>query len=178
MTARNTTPPAEPIVESLPTLPATAEPFMVNDEKSANWYLRKLANLAGEQQRIQTQAAQIVAQLEADADGLKHLYASQLEAYCRARLQEAGSRRKSITLLQGTCAFRTVPAGFRLTDTNAALRFAKECGGMLKTVESLDAEAYRAAADHALEVYGEQFPGMESVPEREAFSVRFGKTDF
>ena len=177
MTARNTTPPVEPIVESMPMLPATAEPFMVNDEKSANWYLRKLANLAGEQQRIQTQAAQIVAQLQNDADGLKRLYASQLEAYCRARLNDTGNRRKSITMLQGTCAFRTVPAGFRLTDTNAALRFAKECGGMLKTVESLDAEAYRAAADHALEAYGELYPGMETTPEREAFSVRFGKTD-
>ena len=177
MTARNTTPPAETIVESLPTLPATAEPFMVNDEKSANWYLRKLANIDAEQKRVQMQAAQIVAQLATDADGLKHLYAGQLEAYCRARLQEAGSRRKSITMLQGTCSFRTVPAGFRLTDTNAALRFAKECGGMLKTVESLDAEAYRCAADHALGEYGELYPGMESVPEREAFSVRFGKTD-
>ena len=177
MTARNTTPPVEPIVESMPTLPATAEPFMVNDEKSANWYLRKLANLAGEQQRIQTQAAQIVSQLEADADGLKHLYAGQLEAYCRARLQEAGSRRKSITMLQGTCSFRTVPAGVRLTDTTAALRFAKECGGMLKTVETLDAEAYRIAAARDLESGGELYPGMETTPERESFSVRFGKTD-
>ena len=70
MTARNATPPAEPIVESLPTLPAPAEPFMVNDEKSANWYLRKLANIDAEQKRVQTQAAQIVAQLAADADGL------------------------------------------------------------------------------------------------------------
>ena len=93
------------------------------------------------------------------------------------RYQIMEAEYESITLLQGTCAFRTVPAGFRLTDTAAALRFAKECGGMLKTAESLDAEAYRCAADHALEVYGEQFPGMESVPEREAFSVRFGKTD-
>ena len=83
----------------------------------------------------------------------------------------------SLAPLQGTCAFRTVPAGFRLTDTNAALRFARECGGMLKTVESLDAEAYRIAADHALEAYGELYPGMETMPEREAFSVRFGKTD-
>jgi len=177
MAARNTKPVTEPILESLPTLPACAEPFTINDEKSANWYLRKLANIDAEQQRVQTQALQIVAQLQNDADGLKHLYASQLEAYCRARLQETGNRRKSITLLQGTCAFRTVPAGFRLTDTNAALRFAKECGGMLKTVESLDAEAYRAAADHALEAYGELYPGMENVPERVAFTVRFGKTD-
>ena len=177
MTARNTTPPVEPIVESATSIAAAPEPFMVNDEKSANWYLRKLANITGEQQRVQAQAAQIVAQHESDANGLKHLYASQLEAYCRARLQETGNRRKSITLLQGTCAFRTVPAGFRLTDTAAALRFAKECGGMLKTVESLDAEAYRAAADHALEAYGELYPGMETTPEREAFSVRFGKTD-
>ena len=150
---------------------------MVNDEKSANWYLRKLANIDAEQQRVQMQAAQIVAQLEADADGLKHLYAGQLEAYCQARLNETGNRCKSITMLQGTCAFRTVPAGFQLTDTNAALRFAKECGGMLKTVETLDAEAYRVAADHALEAYGELYPGMETTPERESFSVRFGKTD-
>ena len=177
MTARNTKPVTEPIVESLPTLPAIVEPFMVNDEKSANWYLRKLANIDAEQKRIQTQVAQIVAQLDSDADGLKRLYASQLEAYCRVRLNETGNRRKSITLLQGTCSFRTVPAGFRLTDTNAALRFAIETGGMLKTVQTLDTDAYRVAADHALEAYGEQFPGMESVPERESFSIRFGKTD-
>ena len=174
MTARNTTPPAEPIVESLPTLPATAEPFMVNDEKSANWYLRKLANITGEQQRVQAQAAQIIAQLQNDADCLKRLYEGELKEYVRRTLEANGNRRRSITLLQGTCAFRTVPAGVRLTDTNAALRFARECGGMLKTVETLDAEAYRIAAARDLESGGELYPGMETTPERESFSVRFG----
>jgi len=164
MTARNATPAAEPIVVPSPALPAAAsstdEMFHINDEKSANWYLRKLANLAGEQQRVQTQAAQIVAQLEADADGLKRLYEGELKEYVRRTLEAGGNRRKSITMLQGTCAFRTVPAGVRLTDTAAALRFARECGGMLKTVEALDAKSVKIAAARDLESGGELYPGL------------------
>ena len=174
MTARNTTHPAETIVESLPTLPATAEPFMVNDEKSANWYLRKLANIEAEQQRVQAQAAQIVAQLEADADGLKRLYASQLEAYCRARLNDTGNRRRSITMLQGTCCFRTVPAGFRIVDTAAALDHAMaHLPDAVDTINCLSTIAYRRIVEQT----GECLPGVESTPAHESFTVRFGKTD-
>jgi len=48
---------------------------------------------------------------------------------------------------------------------------------MLKTVQTLDIDVYRAAADHALERSGTLLPGIETTPERESFSVRFCKTE-
>jgi len=178
MTARNATPPAEPIVVPSPALPAAAsstdEMFHINDEKSANWYLRKLANLAGEQQRVQMQAAQIVAQLEADADGLKRLYEGELKEYVRRTLSAGGNRRRSITLLQGTCAFRTIPAGFRIYDNAAALDHAMaHVPDAVDTICVLSPVAYRRVVEET----GEILPGIETTPERESFSIRFGKTD-
>jgi len=178
MTARNTNPATELILESLPTRhagdarPAPAEPFTIHDEKSANWLLRKLATIESEKQRVQTNAATILAQLNSDADGLKYLYGAQIEAYCRSRLQETGDRRKSIQFLQGKCSFRTIPGALRITDSAAALAYAQEClPAAMTTVPTLDTAAYQQRAERT----GELLPGLEFTPEHTSFALTFGK---
>src|SRR5262245_48806712 len=52
--------------------------FHITSDGAANWYLRKLANLEAEKQRVTAQAATIVKQLEADAANLRYLYESEL----------------------------------------------------------------------------------------------------
>lgn len=175
MTDRNTTPVTEPIVEALAGTPDHDTTFHINDEKSANWYLRKLANIDAEKQRVQMQADTIIAQLEADADGLKRLYEGELKEYVRQTLEAGGNRRRSITMLQGTCAFRTIPAGFRIVDTAAALNHALAyLPDAIDTICVLSTVAYRRVVEET----GEILPGIETTPERESFSVRFGnKTD-
>ena len=146
--------------------------FHITDEASANWLLRKLANLEAEKQRVKAQAVEILASLDADAARLRFLYESELEHFTRERLTEGGGRTKTLRLLQGTVAFRTVPASLRVVDTDAALPHAHALGC---TRTEVDAGAYRQAAQKTLADSGELLPGVEIVPERESFSIRFGR---
>jgi hypothetical protein len=149
--------------------------FRICDESSANWYLSKIANIEAEKERVRTQAAAIVKQLESDRESLEYLYQGELEAFVKSRIEENGGRRKSVHFLQGTCAFRTVPARFAVTD--------KEAAGLHAAVNTMDevyvqtfsVEAYRQYAEEWLQKTGELLPGIEQVPARESFSVRFGK---
>ncbi len=146
-----------------------AEGFHITDEKSANWYLRKLANIEAEKQRIQAQTAKMIAELDADASGLKFLYEGELQEFVRAELTRKGGKKKTLHLLQATCAFRSVPASVRVADLNAALQYAKENGlPCIVISERIDAEEYKKLAA------GVMLPGMDTTPERESFSVKFG----
>jgi phage host-nuclease inhibitor protein Gam len=154
------------------------EQFTIDTIERANWYLRKLANLEAEKRRVLAQAEQIVTQLDADAESLRYLYQSSLENLVRQELARTGNRRKSLTLLQGTCSFRTVAPSVKIADTQAALLFVKESlPEMVRTVETLDLIAYKERAESRLRADGELLPGVEVVPERESFSVRFGRKE-
>ncbi len=120
--------------------------------------------------RVKSQAAQIIAQLDADEKSLRARFEAEAREWARAELAKRGNRRRSLTLLQGTFAFRTVPATLRVDDTAAALNIAVEVGAV-----KVDADAYRRHAVDTLKATGEILPGCVPVGEREHFSVRFGK---
>ena len=153
-------------------------PFCIDDMEKVEWLLRKLGNIEAEKKRVQAQAAAMVQQLDTDAGNLTRLFGDQLQAFVREELARRGGRRKSLTTLQGTCAFRLVPGGIRLTDPAAAFQHVKEQTGgyseLITLVEKLNLDQYRALAEQALNETGELLPGMEDVPDREAFSVKFG----
>ena len=79
------------------------------------------------------------------------------------------SHRWSLALLQGTFAFRTVPATLRVDDVATALNTAVEVGAI-----RVDTAAYRAAALEARNATGELLPGVVIGPEREHFGIHFG----
>ena len=151
--------------------------FHIDSEGAANWYLRKLANIESEKQRIAAQAAKMLAALDADAQRLTRLYDGELQEYVRQELARQGNRRKSLHFLQGTTAFRTVPASVKVSDERAALAYARvSLPDAVRSVETLDTAKYREAAETALS-FGEVLPGVETTPQRESFTVKFGKTD-
>ena len=166
--------------ETMTAAPEVNEPkpeFHIDSEEAANWLLRRLATIESEKQRVTMQAAQIVKQLEADAEGLRYIYEAELIEWTRQELAKKGNRRKSLALLQGTAQFRTVPAGVKISDANAALAYAvSSLPEAVGTRPTLDMEKYRKAAQNALQ-NGELLPGIEQTPEREAFSVKFGKAE-
>ena len=155
---------------------AGREEFHITDEAAANWYLRKQANIEAEKQRVQAQCAAIVAQLDSEANGLRYVYEGQLQEYVRQELAARGNRRKSLTLLQGTASFRTVSAGLKISDPAAALDFCRRnLPDAVKTTETLDTTRYREFAEKMQKAGADALPaGMESVPEKESFSVKFG----
>lgn len=150
--------------------------FQIDSREKAEWLLRKLANLDAEKARVKAQCEEIVRGLDADAARLLAFHEADLREWARAELERRGGHKKTLPLLQGTVSFRTVPASLRVTGSREAIEHAKGQGwDVVRAVESLDAEAYRREAAAALAESGEVLPGVEIVPERESFSVRFGK---
>ncbi len=147
--------------------------FHIDSESAALWYLRKLANIEAERQRVKRQAERLVAALDTEAESLKRVYAGELEHWAREELAKKGNRRKTLHTLQGTLRFRHVPARLAI-DEPAALRFAAESlRACIITKETLNKEAYLEEAKFRLEQSGEMMEGIERVPERETFSVSF-----
>lgn len=153
-----------------------AQEFHINSVSSANWLLRQLANNQAEIERVKAQAADIVKSLEADNARLQGLYGSELELWARQELEAQGGRGKTLKLLQGSCAFRTVPQSLRVVDDNAAMECVKgEPVEQDVTRRVLMRDAYLRWAKEERDETGEILPGVEIVEERESFSIRFGK---
>ena len=152
--------------------------FHITDDASANWLLRKLANLEAEKARIQAQAAEMVRQLDADAERLKHLYEGELLDYCRRTLAANGNRRRSCTFLQGSVSFRSVGPSVKVSDPAEALVYAQESGlHVVKTVVTLDMGAFREQAEAYMQEMGELLPGLETTPEHETHRLTFGNKE-
>ncbi len=150
---------------------ATPEAFCIDSEERANWYARKLANIEAERARVKAQAARIVAQLDSEEKSLRDRFEAEAREWARGEIDRRyKGRRRSLTLLQGTFAFRAVPATLRVDDLAAALNTAASLGAV-----KVDEAAYRRAALDARKATGELLPGCVIVPEREHFGVSFGK---
>ena len=85
-----------------------AETFRIDSEQSANWYLRKLANLEAEKQRVTQQAALMVKQLKSDTERLRNLYEADLQEYVRQELARTGTAASRNT----SCKVRASSARF------------------------------------------------------------------
>ena len=157
---------------------STETAFRIDTDEKANWYLRKLANIEAEKARVTEQAEKILSQLQADADRLTFMFGSQLETYARMKMQENGGKRRSVSWLQGTVSFRSVAASWRITDTSAALAYAKQHAPELvstTTTERLKAQDYTTAALARLDATGELLPGVDSTPAHETVKISFGR---
>jgi phage host-nuclease inhibitor protein Gam len=148
--------------------------FHIDSDAAAEWLLRKLANIDAEQKRVQAQAATLVAQLEGDAQRLKHLYEGELLDYCRRMLAAKGNRRRSVTFLQGTVAFRTVAPSVKVSDQSAAVEYCQTAAPTLvRSVVTLDTAGYRDQAAKHFHETGNLLPGCASTPEHETHLLTF-----
>lgn len=155
-------------------LPAAPEAFCIDSEDRANWYLRKRAGIAAERARVQAQAAARIAELDADDAALTRRFGSQFEAW--ARQEAARRRRQTVTLMQGTVAFRQVAPTLRVASQADAITTARAvCPDAVteETVTKLDAAALLKAARAHFEATGELLPGIERTEGRESVSVKF-----
>ncbi len=155
--------------------PSSNQPgFVIDSEDKANWYLRKLANIQAEGQRIHRQYLAIMQDLNSDRDNLVARHQSDLEHWAKENLAKG---KRNIKLLQGTVSFRTVPACVRLADPEAAMQWAKQTGyyetDLVVTTERIDANKYK----ELFKKTGELLPGIEITPEHESCSISFGKKE-
>jgi hypothetical protein len=161
-----------------PNLEIREATFFIHDEDSANWYLRKLANLEAEKYRVKAQSEKILSEIERNVEKLQFLYGHQLEEYVRANLK---GKSKTLHLLQGSVSFRKVSQHLSVMDKIAAEEYTKQWiegeGGdnFWVVTNKFNQDAYRKRAEETLKESGELLPGIEVVPEHESMSVKFGK---
>jgi hypothetical protein len=155
------------------------EEFRIDNETAALWYLRKLANLEAERNRVKKQAENLLASLAADAESLKRRFHSELENWARIEIEARGGRRKSLVTLQGTLKFRNVPSRLVIDDPAAALRAceAGKVSGCIELRKELRKAEYLSAAEEILYMAGDMVPGVTRLPEREAFTVTFASPE-
>jgi hypothetical protein len=113
---------------------------------------------------------------DTDTQRLQHLYGAELQEYARQTLAATGNRRRSITLLQGTLAFRSAAPHLRVCDPDAApLRAKKNAPALIavESVERLDTDGFRDAAERIRADAGELLPGVEYSEGGDAFSLSF-----
>ena len=155
--------------------------FTLDSPEKVEWYLKKLATLESEKERVKRQAARRLKEIEEDVESLRFQFQAQAEAWAKQELERRGSTRKTLTLLQGSIAFRRLPKRLVVTDRAAALEAATRFTATLshcvkvKTSVELDANAYKEAGWQTLETTGELLPGLEVKPEEEACYLSFGK---
>lgn len=148
------------------------ERFAIDSEAKAAWYLGKLRAIESEKDAIKAATGERLAQLDADAQGLRDRFQSELEAWAKGESERR--RRKTITLpLAGaSVAFRTVGASLTLSDRLKAADVALTLG--FQTQPAADLTAYQKHAAKVFEETGELLPGMDRTEARESFSIAFG----
>ena len=137
----------------------------------ANWAMRKMYLLRQEIALVKAQHAELLTRLNSDLSGSEAFFLPQLEHW--AAQQVAEGKRKSLILPYGTVQFRSVKAGVKVADKDAALVYIIENfpDGL---IYEIDNAAYKKLAMEYLQD-GEMLPGIETTPEHESFSIRFGK---
>jgi phage host-nuclease inhibitor protein Gam len=157
----------------------------IDSEDMANWYLRKLANLAAERERINANAKAMLAAIKRDEESLTAHFGPQLEQWAKEELIRRRSKTKTLPLFQGVISFKIVRSTLSVRDTEAALVHARTFyPELIETVQRLKTEDYSAIArdlrktetrdDHTGEMIpGPLLPGCEVKPERESMSIKF-----
>ena len=162
--------------EEFADFPLLAPRFAICDEKTAGWFLDKLAAMEEREARVKAQSATILQSLAADRERLTARFETELQEYVthEINLRYQGKKR-SLPLLQGTVSLRTVPSSVRIADKGAALAYAVESATDLVrtetvTMTTLDTAGYRKLFESTGDA---DMPGIEIVPARESMTIKF-----
>lgn len=165
-------------METLETL-QPKERFCIQSQEEADWAVSLLADLEAKEARITAQYHKMLAQLQTDKNAWHARFASELEHFARLELERSKAKRKSLTLFNGTLAFRTVPPRISVVDEAEAMRVARlECPAAIIVVpasEKLDKRLLGEYAKQKLAQEGVILDGFDLSESREAFDVKLPK---
>lgn len=163
---------AEPEDDLADLLPGLAPRFTVDSEDAAAWVVDLFNTCDERTARLKAQYQDMLAALTKEKARLERRFLPELEAWFRAQDKRG---KKSIKLLTGTLAMRTVPgkpAALGVTDPAQALAWCREqFPGAVIAVPTLEPATL---LDHIRET-GEAVPGVELLPGRpdyESFTVK------
>lgn len=164
------------MTETTDTTPAPTEGFIIDSTQKADWAIGLLADLEAKEARIKAQYAAMMRQIETDKNAWHGRFDAALENFAREEMERTKSKRKSLTLFNGTLGFRAVPARLVIENEADALQTARAvCPGAIIEVpatEKLDKKTLGDYAKGLLETTGEVLTGFTVTEAREAFSVK------
>jgi|SRR5665213_2833610 len=177
-------PEATPVMSEPMTMPATASAtdaevdievmkstptkFAVEDEKSANWLVRRI--IAARQYALNVKTWSQIEQRRAEREEatLLFLYGRQIEMWAREEIEKLGGRRKSINLPGGTVSFRKENAKLVVNNETVLLEWARRnLPNAIQKIEKL----LKTPVNEHFEATGELPDGTHLEPEREKFRI-------
>jgi phage host-nuclease inhibitor protein Gam len=114
---------AEVDIEVLKTVPKA---FCIEDEKSANWLVRKIMNARAYASRVKEWAEQEQRRAEREEKTLLYLFGRQIEDWARVEIEKLKGKRKSLNLPAGVVGFRQIKPCLQVDDEAAVIRWASE----------------------------------------------------
>lgn len=170
MTARvdgSVTTAGEMDVEVLSSVP---KQFAVEDDKSANWLVRKIVCARQYARQVKEWADLEIRRADREEQTLMFLFGRQLEHWSREEIAKFGGKRKSLNLPAGTLGFRSVPAKLVIDDEARVLSWAKSnLPEAIVVVERLAKPAINAYSEQTGVIPDE---GVHVEPATERFFVR------
>lgn len=101
------------------------ESFVVRDEASANWVVRKIVEARQYRERVKGWAEFEITRSRRDEERLLYLYGGQLEAWAKLEIERRGRRTRSLNLPAGRVGFRKRRPKITIEDPAAVLVWAK-----------------------------------------------------
>jgi len=153
------------------------KPFAVHDEDTADWVCKVIGEKAAELLLVKAQYESILTRIRAEIAEQESYLMPHLQQWASQSLE--GQKRKSLILPHGTVQFRSVKAGLKVIDKDAAIAWAQsfymDSAVNTVTTTTLDVNEYKRIAMQRLNGLGELLPGILTTDAHEEFSVRFGK---
>jgi hypothetical protein len=120
------------------------EAFRIQDEKSANWLVRKILESRAYALRVEAWAAKEIVRTQRREKFLLERYGRQLERWVAHQLHTSGAKSKFISLPAGRVGFRRQRSGLNVKDEQALIDW---CGAHLP--EALQISVKTAGPDAA-----------------------------
>lgn len=150
--------------------------FVVHNEATAAWVVDKLLSFDERQKRLDEQYLAMTAALKKDKARFEGRFLGELRAWFDAQDKKG---KKSLALLTGTLAVRSVPASAKVVDEGQAVEWARDNLPAAVTtftpppVTKLDKDAVRKAALALVQKGdGEAVPGIEITEAHDSFTIK------
>ncbi len=164
------------LTEDMRAMVASGGTFCIEDDASADWYLKILGRIEAELDALNAQYMARVERLAKQKESFNKRFREQFDRFVCARIEEPGFKGETLHLGYGSAAVTSFKERLAVMDEAAAMEFARKsvpAAVSAKVVESLVASAYLDAAQQAMNDTGEIFPGVEIVPARDSVAIKW-----